>query len=341
MNKYIDSLPLPLADGQLPPFEQLTPDELNAEAMQLAAAVEAKLGAKRTTGKRGNHAALDRDIGALFGVSKTTWSRLRQGNLWQKERRNDNRLKYRKMRHEMHAFVIGDMPKPEAPTDHTTVTPETENVGLNFRVPPDFAREFRVAAAIANQKQNAFLTTLLDKHTNAPTNGATAPDDQAIAKQLEQWLARVKCIEDRMDQLVAEWQHKSHEKELAAVNERLDRIRRTRVRHDAKSDAENDAKAKKEIDALKKSHEEALVAVNDRLDSLAKHNQQLHGCSGDDMIGLNTMMVDLDKRLGKTIRALSAVEDRLDLEIEAVTKRLLEIDLESIAVNKPWWRFWR
>ena len=59
------------------------------------------------------------------------------------------------------------------------------------------------------------------------------------------------------------------------------------------------------------------------------------------MIGLNTMMVDLDKRLGKTIRALSAVEDRLDLEIEAVTKRLLEIDLESIAVNKPWWRFWR
>ena len=298
MNKYIDSLPLPPADGQLPPFEQLTPDELNAEAMQLAAAVEAKLGVKRTAaGKRGNHAALDRDIGALFGVSKTTWSRLRNGKLWQKERRNDNRLKYRKMRHEMHAFVTGDMPKPEAPTDNTTVTPETENVGLNFRVPPEFAREFRVAAAIANQKQNAFLTTLLDKHTTAPTNGATAPDDQAIAKQLEQWLARVKCIEDRMDQLVAEWQHKSHEKELAAVN--------------------------------------------DRLDSLAKHNQQLHGCSGDDMIGLNTMMVDLDKRLGKAIRALSAVEDRLDLEIEAVTKRLLEIDLESIAVNKPWWRFWR
>ena len=260
MNKYIDSLPLPLADGQLPPFEQLTPDELNAEAMQLAAAVEAKLGAKRTTGKRGNHAALDRDIGALFGVSKTTWSRLRQGNLWQKERRNDNRLKYRKMRHEMHAFVTGDMPKPEAPTDHTTVTPETENVGLNFRVPPEFAREFRVAAAIANQKQNAFLTTLLDKHTTAPTNGATAPDDQAIATQLEQWLARVKCIEDRMDQLEAEWKHK---------------LRRTHVRYDAKSDAKKDAKAKKEIDALKKSHEEAIAAVNDRLDSLAKHNQQL------------------------------------------------------------------
>ena len=318
MNKYIDSLPLPPADGQLPPFEQLTPDELNAEAMQLAAAVEAKLGAKRTTGKRGNHAALDRDIGALFGVSKTTWSRLRNGKLWQKERRNDNRLKYRKMRHEMHAFVTGDMPKPEAPTDNTTVTPETENVGLNFRVPPDFAREFRVAAAIANQKQNAFLTTLLDKHTNAPTNGATAPDDQAIAKQLEQWLARVKCIEDRMDQLEAEWKHK---------------LRRTHLRHDAI--------ANQKIDALKKSHKQALAAVNDRLDSLAKHNQQLHGCSGDDMIGLNTMMVDLDKRLGKTIRALSAVEDRLDLEIEAVTKRLLEIDLESIAVNKPWWRFWR
>ena len=261
MNKYIDSLPLPLADGQLPPFEQLTPDELNAEAMQLSAAVEHKLGVKRTAaGKRGNHATLDRDIGALFGVSKTTWSRLRNGKLWQKERRNDNRLKYRKMRHEMHAFVTGDMPKPEAPTDNTTVTPETENVGLNFRVPPEFAREFRVAAAIANQKQNAFLTTLLDKHTNAPTNGATAPDDQAIATQLKQWLARVKCIEDRMDQLEAEWKHK---------------LRRTLVRHDAKSDAKNDAKAKKELDALKKSHEEALAAVNDRLDGLAKHNKQL------------------------------------------------------------------
>jgi hypothetical protein len=257
MNKYIDSLPLPPADGQLPPFDQLSPDELNAEAMQLSAAVEAKLGVKRTAaGKRGNHATLDRDIGALFGVSKTTWSRLRNGKLWQKERRNDNRLKYRKMRHEMHAFVTGDMPKPEAPTDHTTVTPETENVGLNFRVPPDFAREFRVAAAIANQKQNAFLTHLLNQHTTAPTNGATAPDDQAIATQLEQWLARVKSIEDRMDQLEAEWQHK---------------LRRTHLRHDAKSDA----KAKKEIDALKKSHDEALAAVNDRLDSLAKHNKQL------------------------------------------------------------------
>ena len=111
MNKYIDSLPLPLADGQLPPFDQLSPDELNAEAMQLAAAVEQKLGVKRTAaGKRGNHAALDRDIGALFGVSKTTWSRARQGNLWQKERRNDNRLKYRTMRHEMHAFIAGDTP---------------------------------------------------------------------------------------------------------------------------------------------------------------------------------------------------------------------------------------
>ena len=100
MNNYIDSLPLPPADGQLPPFEQLTPAELNAEALQLSAAVEQKLGVKRTAaGKRGNHATLDRDIGALFGVSKTTWSRLRNGKLWQKERRNDNRLKYRKMRH--------------------------------------------------------------------------------------------------------------------------------------------------------------------------------------------------------------------------------------------------
>ena len=103
------------------------------------------------------------------------------------------------------------------------------------------------------------------------------------------------------------------------------------MRHDAKSDA----KVRKEIDALKKSQEEALAAVNDRLDSLAKHNQQLHGCSSDNMIGLNTMLVDLDKRLGKGIRALSVVEDRLDLEIEAVTKRLIGLD------NKPWWRFWR
>ena len=258
MNKYIDSLPLPPADGQLPPFEQLTPDELNAEAMQLSAAVEAKLGVKRTAaGNRGNHATLDRDIGALFGVSKTTWSRLRNGKLWQKERRNDNRLKYRKMRHEMHAFVTGDMPKPEAPTDNKIVTLQplvdnNENVGLNFRVPPEFAREFRVAAAIANQKQNAFLTHLLDKHTNAPTNGATAPDDKAIATQLEQWLDRVKCIEDRMDQLEAEWKHK---------------LRRTHLAHEAI--------ANQKIDALNKSHKEALAAVNDRLDSLAKHNKQL------------------------------------------------------------------
>ena len=321
MNKYIDSLPLPPADGQLPPFDQLTPDELNAEAMQLAAAVEAKLGAIRaetsytpSSHTQASHAALDKEMGDRFGVSRTTWWRIRVGRLAYST--NNKRLKYQKLRHEMHAVVTGDMPKPEAPTDHTTVTPETENVGLNFRVPPDFAREFRVAAAIANQKQNAFLTHLLNQHTNAPTNGATAPDDQAIATQLEQWLDRVKCIENRMDQLEAEWQHK---------------LRRTHMRHDAKSDA----KVRKEIDALKKSQEEALAAVNDRLDSLAKHNQQLHGCSSDNMIGLNTMLVDLDKRLGKGIRALSVVEDRLDLEIEAVTKRLIGLD------NKPWWRFWR
>ena len=265
MNKYTDSLPLPPADGQLPPFDQLSLDELNAEAMQLAAAVEAKLGVIRaetsytpTSDTQASHAALDEKMGDRFGVSRTTWWRIRVGRL--AYHTNDKRLKYQKLRHKMHAFVTGDTPKPEAPTDHATVTPETENVGLNFRVPPEFAREFRVAAAIANQKQNAFLTTLLDKHTNAPTNGATAPNDQAIAKQLEQWLARVKCIEDRMDQLEAEWQHK---------------LRRTHVQYDAKSDAKSDAKAKKELDALKKSHEEAIAAVNDRLDSLAKHNKQL------------------------------------------------------------------
>jgi hypothetical protein len=266
MTKYTDSLPLPPADGQLPPFDQLSLDELNAEAMQLAAAVEAKLGVIRaetsytpSSHTQASHAALDKEMGDRFGVSRTTWWRIRVGRL--AYHTNDKRLKYQKLRHKMHAFVTGT-PKPEAPTDHTTVTldtekmPNTKNVQINFRVPPDVAREFRIAAVKSNQKQSAFLAHLLDGHSTAPTNGATAPDDQAIAKQLEQWLARVKCIEDRMDQLEAEWKHK---------------LRRTHLRHDAKSDA----KAKKEIDALKKSHEEALVAVNDRLDSLAKHNKQL------------------------------------------------------------------
>ena len=246
MNKYIDSLPLPSAGGQLPPFDQLSPDELNAEAMQLSAAVEQKLGVKRTAaGKRGNHAALDRDIGALFGVSKTTWSRLRQGNLWQKERRNDNRLKYRTMRHEMHAFVTGDTPKPEAPTDHKIVTLQplvdnNENVGLNFRVPPDFAREFKQAAITAGMKQNAFLENLL---------GIYQADD--FKQLLHQWLERIKEIDDRFD---------VHEAGLAH-----ERSVSTRVQENTKRD----------LDALKKSHKEALAAVNDRLDSLAKHNKQL------------------------------------------------------------------
>jgi hypothetical protein len=270
MNKYTDSLPLPPADGQLPPFDQLSPDELNAEAMQLAAAVEAKLGVIRaetsytpTSDTQASHAALDKEMGDQFGVSRTTWWRIRVGKL--AYHTNDKRLKYQKLRHKMHAFVTGTS-KPEAPTDHTTVTPDTEkmpntkNVQINFRVPPDVAREFRIAAVKSNQKQSAFLAHLLDGHSTAPTNGATAPDDQAIATQLEQWLDRVKSIENRMDQLEAEWKHK---------------LRRTHVRHDAKNDAKKDAKAKKEIDALKKSHEEALAAVNDRLDSLAKHNKQL------------------------------------------------------------------
>ena len=242
-----------LTGTTLPTWNEMTHQERNYEAMVLAAAVENKLGIKRPAqNKRGNHNKLDTEVGNRFGVSRSTWWRYRHGDLANGKRGQ----RYMHARHEMHAFVTGDTPKPEAPTDHTTVTPETENVGLNFRVPPDFAREFRVAAAIANQKQNAFLTTLLDKHTNAPTNGATAPDDQAIATQLEQWLDRVKCIENRMDQLEAEWKHK---------------LQRTHARHDAK----NDAKAKKEIDALKKLHEEAIAAVNERLDSLAKHNKQL------------------------------------------------------------------
>jgi hypothetical protein len=274
-------LPLPPVDSQLPPWHQLSDDERNAEAKRLAAAVENKLGVDRPAeNKRGNHELLDLKMGALFGVGRTSYTRIRKGDLWHanrrtKTKRTDQGLKYKAVRHKMHAFITNDTAKPETLTESITV---------------------------------------------APANGATAPNDQAIATQLEQWLDRVKCIENRMDQLEAEWQHK---------------LRRTHARHDAKNDAKNDAKVKKEIDALKKLHEEAITAVNERLDSLAKHNQQLHGCSGDDMIGLNTMMVDLDKRLGKGIRALSVVEDRLDLEIEAVTKRLIELD------NKPWWRFWR
>ena len=212
------SLPV---DGQLPPFDQLSPDQLNAEAMQLAAAVEKKLGVKRTAaGKRGNHELLDLQIGALFGIGRTTYTRLRKGDLWHKNRRSGNGnkrtpngLKYKAVRHKMHAYITSDTAKPETPTDSTTVT---------------------------------------------PANGATAPSDQAIATQVEQLLNRVKCvvtagaaIENRMNQLEAEWKQKQQAPTL--------------VRDDANE----------EIDALKKSQEEAIAAVNDRLDSLAKHNKQL------------------------------------------------------------------
>ena len=203
------SLPV---DGQLPPFDELSPDELNAEAMQLAAAVEAKLGVKRTAaGKRGNHELLDLQIGALFGIGRTSYTRIRKGDLWHANRRSGNGnkrtpngLKYKAVRLQMHAYITSDTAKPETPTDSTTVT---------------------------------------------PTNGATAPSDQAIATQVEQWLNRVKCIENRQDQLEAEWKQKQQAPTL--------------VRDDAKEEA------------LKKSHEEAIAAVNDRLDSLAKHNKQL------------------------------------------------------------------
>lgn len=43
-------------------------------------------------------------------------------------------------------------------------TPSSENVGLNFRVHPAVAHKFRVAAAMAGMKQNAFLAYLLDNH---------------------------------------------------------------------------------------------------------------------------------------------------------------------------------
>ena len=203
------SLPV---DGQLPPWHQLSDDERNAEAKRLAAAVENKLGVDRLAeNERGNHELLDVKIGALFGIGRTSYTRIRKGDLWQanrrtKTKRNVNRLKYKAVRHKMHAYITSDTAKPETPTDSTTVT---------------------------------------------PTNGATAPSDQAIATQVEQWLNRVKCIEDRMDQLEAEWKQKQQAPTL--------------LRDDAKV----------ELDAFKKSHEEAIAAVNDRLDSLAKHNKQL------------------------------------------------------------------
>jgi len=204
--------PVPLVDGQLPPWHQLSDDERNAEAKRLAAAVENKLGVDRLAeNKRGNHELLDLKMGALFGVGRTSYTRIRKGDLWHanrrtKTKRTDQGLKYKAVRHKMHAFITSDTAKPETPTDSTTVT---------------------------------------------PANGATAPSDQAIATQLEQWLNRVKCIENRMDQLEAEWKQKQQAPTL--------------VRDDAKE----------ELDALKKSQEEAIAAVNDRLDSLAKHNKQL------------------------------------------------------------------
>ena len=197
--------PVPLVDGQLPPWHQLSDDERNAEAKRLAAAVENKLGVDRLAeNKRGNHELLDLKMGALFGVGRTSYTRIRKGDLWHanrrtKTKRTDQGLKYKAVRHKMHAFITSDTAKPETPTDSTTVT---------------------------------------------PANGATAPSDQAIATQLEQW-------ENRMDQLEAEWKQKQQAPTL--------------VRDDAKE----------ELDALKKSQEEAIAAVNDRLDSLAKHNKQL------------------------------------------------------------------
>ena len=43
-------------------------------------------------------------------------------------------------------------------------TPSADYVGLNFRVPEDFAWEFKQAALSAKMKQNQFLYYLLELH---------------------------------------------------------------------------------------------------------------------------------------------------------------------------------
>ena len=226
----------------LPIWNEMTHENRNFEAMQLSAAVENKLGIKRPAqGKRGNHNKLDALVGSRFGVSRSTWWRYRHGDLASGNRKQ----RYMHARHEMHAFVTGDTVEPKAPTDKKIVTlapliDNTENVGLNFRVPPDFAREFKHAALTAGMKQNAFLENLL---------GIYQADD--FKQLLHQWLERIKEINDRFDVHEAGL---THERSVS-----------TRVHENTKRD----------LDALKQSCKDAITAVNDRLDGLAKHNQQL------------------------------------------------------------------
>ena len=55
-------------------------------------------------------------------------------------------------------------PPTDARPNLAQATPKTASadyVGLNFRVPPDFAYEFKEAALRARKKQNAFLVELL------------------------------------------------------------------------------------------------------------------------------------------------------------------------------------
>ena len=47
-------------------------------------------------------------------------------------------------------------------TETAPKTVSADYVGLNFRVPPDFAYEFKEAALRARKKQNAFLAELLE-----------------------------------------------------------------------------------------------------------------------------------------------------------------------------------
>ena len=48
--------------------------------------------------------------------------------------------------------------------ESTPKTPSADYVGLNFRVPEDFAWEFKQAALSAKMKQNQFLYYLLELH---------------------------------------------------------------------------------------------------------------------------------------------------------------------------------
>ena len=236
---------------ELPHWRSMTHEGRCGEAIDLCKTVEDMLGVNRED-KHNADSKYDAELGEIFGVGRETWRRYRKGLLKASSRR---RIKYQTIRNKLHAFIVDNSGtfdtqttvEPEAPTETdnkiVTLAPlidNTENVGLNFRVPPDFAREFKHAALTAGMKQNAFLENLLRIYQ---------ADD--FKQLLHQWLERIKEINDRFDVHEAGL---THERSVS-----------TRVQENTKRD----------FDALKKSCKDAITAVNDRLDGLAKHNQQL------------------------------------------------------------------